>query len=147
VKVNNNVPYYDVIVFFPNQPHLNYAYRTENEGGRIYLDIPPAGYNATILIQAEGVATGSPLSFSAEKFNQLYPQSVERGYYISHDFKVSGPITEKSPIPKGTLSQKNSTPWLWLAAGGITTVAILIVVAAALLILILIKIIKKRKHH
>jgi hypothetical protein len=107
IRTNNEVPYYDVAVVFPTKPHLTYAYRTTNENGRIYLNIPPSGYDATLIIRAEGAKTGRPLSISAEKFNRNYGEYSKRGYIQTHDFRITGPIPQKAPTPKGPAKRED----------------------------------------
>jgi hypothetical protein len=135
VKVGNDVPFYRVDVIFPGKPQLTHTYRTRNVGGRIYLMVPPAGYNATMVIRAEGMKTGHPLVFRSEDFNREYPQSAKRGYYREHDFKVTGK-TPPEPLVPSWAKDKKSDPMLWLAVGGLTGMALIAVagVAAALII-------------
>ncbi|VVB52340.1 Uncharacterised protein [uncultured archaeon] len=152
IKVGNEVPYYRVGVFYPNKPQLTHTYRTRNINGKIYIRVPPAGYNATILIAAEGVTTGSPLVFTSEKFNRDYPQSAERGYFVEHDFNVSGEIPPQPAEPKlhgSLISSTAKVPgWMWIAVAGGTAATIGLIVCAAvafILILAAVKYVSRRK--
>jgi hypothetical protein len=100
IKVDNRVPFYSTKVSFPSNPDLNYELISENQVGLVYVgDIPPIEYDAQITITAIGVETIEPLSFSAEEFIDELPQSIERGYYQEHDFKVKGIPTVRPPLP------------------------------------------------
>ncbi len=135
VRVGNDVPFYRVLTYFPRQPHLTSTYRARNVDGRIYVNVPPAGYNATLVIVAEGVETGHPLTLSAEKFNREYGGAAKRGYYVAHDFKVRGEIPAEPKVP--VLPRKGSVPgWLWLAFGGTVMGALMASALAAALVLL-----------
>ncbi|MDD5111512.1 MAG: hypothetical protein PHG85_03125 [Candidatus Altiarchaeota archaeon] len=144
VAVDNDAPYYAVAVIFPERLHLNYAFRTENQDGRIYLDMPPAGYGAVVIVQAEGVEAQMPLAISSDKFNQEYAQAVEKGYYIGHDFRITGPIPGKPPVPKGTLPQKGGASWMWAAAGVLIILFFLAAGAMAVVMIVFLALILKR---
>jgi len=99
IKTNNQVPFYNIDVNLYDSPLLFYAfpsncyeYRTINEDGSIYVPMPPARYGAKIEICGVDVETGSPLVVSGEDFYQNYNSSVNQGYYLSHDFEISGEI-------------------------------------------------------
>ncbi len=151
VVVGNKVPYYRVTVMFPGKPHLNYMYRTGNVNGRIYIKVPPAGYDASVVVAAEGANTGAPLVFSSEAFNKEYPEVAKRGYYKSHDFKVSGPIPAEPTKPNWVNPTKKQaiSPWLLLLAGGTAvTIAIAAVAALAFLLLVVsVVVFWKRRHR
>jgi hypothetical protein len=114
VKVDNDVPYYRVKVEFRDDPGQNYETRTFNDNGLVYVQMPPYGVNATITVTAEGVATGRPLSFTTQDFNEKWPESVERGYYVEHDFRVSGAPAGQPAPEEVSLSASRETPyWEW----------------------------------
>jgi len=136
IRVGNEVPFYRVVTYFPRQPHLTSAYRTRNIDGRIYLQVPPAGYNATLIIVAEGVETGHPLTISAEKFNEEYPQAAKRGYYLAHDFKITGKIPAEPKVPDFSRKDGGIPGWLWLAFGGTVLGALLAFALVVALILL-----------
>jgi Ca2+-binding EF-hand superfamily protein len=92
IKVDNNVPYYNVAVLFPFQPHLSYATRTSNDKGLVYVPMPPESYHALITVAAEGVETKNPLTFNTNLFNATYEDSVKRGYFLEYKFALEGEI-------------------------------------------------------
>ena len=101
VKVDNSVPYYIVKVTFDDSS-LNYDIRTENRNGLVYVHVPPADYGATMTVTAEGVGTGSPLTFTAREFEENLAETLKKGYFIEHDFDISGTIPS---LPAGPAAQ------------------------------------------
>jgi len=92
IKVDNDVPYYDVAVLFPFQPHLSYVTRTSNDNGLVYVPVPPESYYALITVEAEGVETKNPLKFNTNLFNATYGDSVKQGYFMEYEFELEGEI-------------------------------------------------------
>ncbi|MBU4201945.1 MAG: carboxypeptidase-like regulatory domain-containing protein [Candidatus Altiarchaeota archaeon] len=101
IKVDNPVPYYIVKVTFDDSS-LDYEMRTENRNGLVYVHVPPAEYGATITVTAEGVGTGNPLTFTAEEFEENLADTLEKGYFVEHDFDISGTIPS---LPAGPAAQ------------------------------------------
>ncbi|MDD5093661.1 MAG: hypothetical protein PHV74_04670 [Dehalococcoidia bacterium] len=99
IKVNNEVPYYNVAVLFPLQPHLSYLARTANTGGWVYVQIPPEAYLAQITVAAEGVQSNNPLTFTTPQFNAAYEESLAQGYFVTHDFGIVGDIPALPAFP------------------------------------------------
>ncbi len=98
IKVEGGLPYYLVEVSFPDHPEYNYTARGQNKDGLVYVQVPPADYQAVITIRGEDVETGAPLSFTSEAFHAAYEQTQNQGYYLAHDFEISGEIPP-GPIP------------------------------------------------
>jgi hypothetical protein len=99
VKVNNDVPYYQVTVTFPQEPDLDYDLISINRSGFIYVPVPPQAYEANVELTGYGaeLVTGNPLLFTSEAFWSDYIASIERGYYVAHDFQITGVY---DPLPK-----------------------------------------------
>jgi len=101
VRTDDMVPLYHVEVELYDDPSLYYGFPTMcyhfsvfNEQGFIYVPVPPAEYQALINITGVDVKTGNPLFFSGEEFYDTFKDSVVQGYYVSHDFEISGDIPE-----------------------------------------------------
>jgi Ca2+-binding EF-hand superfamily protein len=92
IKVDNSVPYYDVAVVFPFQPHLSHVTRTSNDYGLVYVPVPPESYSAFVTVAAEGVKTKNPLTFSTNLFNATYEDSAKQGYFLEYEFALEGEI-------------------------------------------------------
>ena len=118
VKVNNDIPLYKVTVAFPQQPELDYEVVSANEDGLIHLVLPPEGYQANIAIvgydEDEELITGNPLYFTTEEFMAEYAKTVEQGYYIEHEFNISGNYKKRPQTDPWLLSRANAKllPWL-----------------------------------
>ena len=69
-------------------PNRTYDFITPNEGGFIYVQVPPPTYYAEVLIEGYGVQTNRPLEFSSIEFYNNYVQSASRGYYTEHFFGI-----------------------------------------------------------
>lgn len=102
VKVNNEVPFYNVTfaVFDSSRrspiPEHYYAFRSVNRGGLVYVPVPPDPYSVVVTVMPEGVADARPLVFASDDFNRVYAESLERGYFVEHDFNASyQPPTEE----------------------------------------------------
>lgn len=91
IRVNNAVPFYTYMVEYPGTGYLPYLSTVENVDGSIYVQVPP-NPDAKITVSANGVTTGNPLVFTSEEFDNQYENSLKQGYYVSHDFRISGPI-------------------------------------------------------
>jgi hypothetical protein len=109
IKVENTVPYYLVKVSFPDQFYLDYAVRAWNENGMINIPVPPEGYSALITVVPEGVQSNGPLNFSSEVFQRHYNTSLSQGYYVEHDFQITGPIPSHPSMPGDTTTNGGST--------------------------------------
>ncbi|MDG6218632.1 MAG: hypothetical protein QCI00_04235, partial [Candidatus Thermoplasmatota archaeon] len=101
VKTDDMVPLYHVKVELYDDPSLYYGFPTMyysfdvfNDEGFIYVPVPPTDYQALINITGAGVATGNPLLISGVEFYDNFKNSVEQGYYVSHDFEISGDIPD-----------------------------------------------------
>lgn len=99
IKVDNTVPFYLVKVSTPDQFYLDYVVRTWNRNGLINIPVPPEGYYAVVSIIPEGVQSNGPLTFSSEVFQNEYNTSLAQGYFVDHDFQVTGTIPSPPSIP------------------------------------------------
>lgn len=100
VKVDSQIPYYVVDVVFPPNPELDYSVRTENDGGLVYVHVPPLEYDSRITVSAEGVKTGNHLRFSGRDFHDKLHESIANGYFVEHDFMISGTPPKPPPLPE-----------------------------------------------
>lgn len=127
IKVNNTVPFYTVSVFFPSQPHFSYIARSRNNNGTVYVEVPPTGYKAVVTVEPEGAKSEQPLSFGTKQFHSNYTTALKNGYFLEHDFKITGVIPKEPAMPpkRGkTLSvQSSSSP-------GIFTILSVLLIAA-----------------
>ncbi|HWR27546.1 MAG TPA: carboxypeptidase-like regulatory domain-containing protein, partial [Candidatus Thermoplasmatota archaeon] len=116
IKVDNTVPFYLVKVSFPNAFYLDYVVRVWNENGMINIPVPPEGYASLVTVIPEGVQRSVPLSFTSDVFQRHYDSSLAQGYYVQHDFDITGPIPPLPSIPSDTgdtdnvPGQKTQTP-------------------------------------
>lgn len=115
IKVNNKVTYYMVEVGFPDNPELNYKIRTENRSGMVYVQAPPSGYNAVITVTPEGVKAGNPLTLTSQAYEEKMPEAIERGYYLEHDFQISGEATPEPELPPVESDGSGQKPLQWEA--------------------------------
>jgi hypothetical protein len=99
IKVENTVPFYLVKVSFPNNFYLDYMVRVWNDNGLINIPVPPKGYVSLITVIPEGVQSSVPLSFASDVFQRHYNTSLTQGYYVEHDFQVTGPIPTRPSMP------------------------------------------------
>jgi hypothetical protein len=102
IKVDNTVPFYLVKVSFPNKFYLDYVVRAWNENGLINIPVPPKGYVSIVTVIPEGVQHSAPLNFSSEVFQRHYETSLSQGYYVQHDFQVTGSIPPLPSMPGDT---------------------------------------------
>ena len=140
IQVTTTAPYYSYTVEYPGSkrwPHTNYAVNTN---GLIYVPVPPDPA-AQITVKAWGVTTGSPLVFTSQQFNDNYVNSLKQGYYVSHDFKLSGPVPPQPEIPDmgaisgGSTSGLTSQSTKAAGSGDIGSVLLLCVSVAGTLVL------------
>jgi hypothetical protein len=109
IKVDNTVPFYLVKVSFPDQFYLDYVVRAWNKNGLISIPVPPKEYQALVTIIPEGVQSNGPLNFASEVFQKHYDTSLENGYYVQHDFQVTGPIPPLPSMPGDISTNGDST--------------------------------------
>jgi len=100
IKVDNEVPFYNVEITFPDNPELDFDFITNNQDGVVYVQVPPEAYNARIKVTGKDVSTGNPLTFTSEEFYNKYPESVQKGYFVEHDFQVTGQIPTRVAAPE-----------------------------------------------
>jgi len=109
IKVDNEVPFYLVKVSIPDHFYLDYVVRAWNKDGMISIPVPPEGYKALVTIIPEGTQSSGPLSFSSEVFQKHYNTSVENGYYVEHDFEITGSIPSPPSMPGDTNTNGGSS--------------------------------------
>ncbi|MBW2075866.1 MAG: hypothetical protein JRI58_14190, partial [Deltaproteobacteria bacterium] len=118
VKVNNDVPLYKVIVTFPQQPELDYEVVSVNEDGLVHLVLPPEGYQANITVvgfdEDGGLITGSPLNFTNKEFTAENANAIEKGFFIEHEFNISGEYKKRPQTDPWLLRRANAMPLSWL---------------------------------
>lgn len=134
IKVDNTVPFYLIKVSFPNKFYLDYVVRAWNANGLVNIPVPPQGYNALITIIPEGVQSSEPLNFSSEVFQHHYDTSLAQGYYVAHDFQITGPIPPLPSMP-GSTDGTNNGPGQTTKTPGFE--AIIFLVACAMICLLL----------
>jgi hypothetical protein len=105
IRVNNAVPFFGYTVEFPTTSRAPYKGLARNNDGLIYVPVPPEP-GAKITVRAVGVTTGNPLVFTSDQFHENYLAAVKQGYYISHDFRISGPV----PTPPVTPGFSKGSP-------------------------------------
>jgi hypothetical protein len=99
IKVDNAVPFYLIKVSFPNQFYLDYVVRAWNNDGLISIPVPPEEYSALVTVIPEDVQSNGPLNFSSEVFQSHYTTSLSQGYYVEHDFQITGSIPSYPSMP------------------------------------------------
>lgn len=109
IKVDNTVPFYLVKVSFPNNFYLDYLVRVWNDNGLINIPVPPKGYVSLVTVIPEGVQSSVPLSFASDVFHHHYNTSLTQGYYVEHDFQITGPIPSLPSMPGDTTSNDGSS--------------------------------------
>jgi hypothetical protein len=101
IRTVADVPLYVVSVEYYDQPWKSYRTLVSSENNMVPVPIPPPGENAGVIIVPVGVKSDSPLFFWSEDFNRNFPAAAARGYYIEHDFRVSGPIPPRTTVSAG----------------------------------------------
>jgi hypothetical protein len=81
---------------------LDYVVRVWNDDGMISIPVPPEGYQALVTVLPEGAKSNEPLKISSEVFQNHYNDSRAQGYYLEHDFEISGSIPSLPSMPGGT---------------------------------------------
>ncbi|MBN2852024.1 MAG: hypothetical protein JXQ23_04740 [Clostridia bacterium] len=88
IKVNDDSLLYAVSVSFSDYPFLDYTTKTISIDGLVYVEVPPPEYRCTISIVPEGGRKNASFSFESDDFWSQYIGSLEKGYYLSHEFDV-----------------------------------------------------------
>ena len=73
------------------------------------IPVPPPGEDAGVTVLPVGVTYEKPLYFRSEDFNRDFSAAASRGYYVEHDFKVSGPIPPRTVVKTGGTSGSRSS--------------------------------------
>ena len=117
IKVDNEIPFYLVGISFPHYPYLNSITKTENVNGYVYVDVPPSSYDSFLFVIPEGVDLVSPiLIINSTDFNDKYEETINKGYYLEHEFEYTGEIPSAPVIPdlstevNGGSEKENGSP-------------------------------------
>ncbi|MFC2162259.1 VOC family protein [Candidatus Altiarchaeota archaeon] len=111
VKVSNTIPFYKVKIVFPDNHDYDFETLTENRDGLVYVPVPAGFHNAEVTVTADGVKTGSPLKINSREFDDDLEQSILQGYYVEHDFQVSGTPPSRPEIPEYLIDKSSYTPY------------------------------------
>ncbi len=104
IRTPVDVPHYVVSVAYYDRPWKSYRTLVSGENNMVPVPVPPPGENAGVTVVPVGVKSASPLYFRSEEFNSNFPAAAARGYYVEHDFKVSGPIPARTVVKAGGAS-------------------------------------------
>jgi hypothetical protein len=104
IRTPVDVPLYVVSVAYYDRPWKSYRTLVSGENNMVPVPVPPHGENAGVTVVPVGVKSASPLWFRSEEFNSNFPAAAARGYYVEHDFKVSGPIPARTVVKAGGAS-------------------------------------------
>ncbi len=117
IRTTVDVPIYVVGVEYTDRPWMSYRTLVAGENNMVPVPVPPPGENAGVTILPVGVKYDSPLYFQSEDFNLDSSAAAARGYYLEHDFKVTGPIPARPVVKSGSLSGTGSSSGLFTATG------------------------------
>ena len=101
IRTTVDVPLYVVSVEYYDRPWKSYRTLVSSEKNMVPVPVPPPGENAGVIVVPWGVKSESPLFFRSDEFNRNFPAAATRGYYLEHDFKVSGPIPARTAAGTG----------------------------------------------
>ena len=98
VKVNEEIPFYEIEYVICDYeyyglklPSRFYKIRASNQDGLIYVPMPE---DSEVTIRAEGVETKNPLNFNSDEFEERYDEAIENGYFMEHEFEITGEIPD-----------------------------------------------------
>lgn len=112
-----DVPLYVVSVEYYDRPWKSYRTLVSGENKMVPVPVPPPGENAGVTVVPVGVKSASPLYFRSEDFNRNFAAAASRGYYLEHDFKISGPIPARTLVKAGSTSGRGSSTGLFSGQG------------------------------
>jgi hypothetical protein len=101
IRTPVDVPVYVVSVEYEDKPHLSYRTLVSATDSLVPVPVPPPGEKAWVVVAPFGVKYERPLAFRSEDFNREFSAAASRGYYLDHDFKVSGPIPARTTARAG----------------------------------------------
>ena len=104
IRTPVDVPLYVVSVEYDDHPWMNYRTIVSSKNNLVPVPVPPPGENGGVTVIPVGVNSESPLYFRSEEFNRNFASAAARGYFIEHDFKVSGPIPTRTEVRAGGTS-------------------------------------------
>jgi hypothetical protein len=109
IKTPVDVPLYVVSVEYEDQPWKSYKTVVSGTRAMVPVPVPPPAEKARVVVVPDGVKYASPLSFRSGDFNRNFSAAASRGYFLEHDFKVTGPIPSRTTVraggPAGILSR------------------------------------------
>jgi hypothetical protein len=117
IRTPVDVPLYVVSVAYYDRPWKSYRTLVSSENKMVPVPVPPPGENAGVTVVPVGVKSASPLYFRSEDFNRNFAAAAARGYYLEHDFKVSGPIPPRTVVKTGSTSGPGRGSGLFTAQG------------------------------
>ena len=117
IRTPVDVPLYVVSVTYYDSPWKSYRTLVSGENKMVPVPVPPPGENAGVTVVPVGVKSASPLWFRSEEFNRNFAAAAARGYYLEHDFKVSGPIPARTVVKDGGTSGTGSGNGLFTGQG------------------------------
>jgi hypothetical protein len=102
IKVDERVPTYNVeIILYDDSiikipfPFMINTIQVQNDGGLIYIPVPPPTYNSEIIVEPDAVQFVNQLVIKTDDFYDSYERAIEQGFYEEHDFGVTGAIPPK----------------------------------------------------
>lgn len=117
IRTPVDVPLYVVSVAYYDRPWKSYRTLVSSENKMVPVPVPPPGEHAGVTVVPVGVKSASPLYFRSEDFNRNFAAAAARGYYLEHDFKVSGPIPPRTVVKAGSTSGAGSGTGLFTEKG------------------------------
>jgi hypothetical protein len=101
IRTPVDVPVYVVSVEYEDRPYLSYRTLVSASDSLVPVPVPPPGEKAWVVVAPFGVKYDKPLAFRSEDFNREFSAAASRGYYLEHDFNVSGPIPARTTARAG----------------------------------------------
>ena len=117
IRTTIDVPVYVVGVDYTDHPWMNYRTLVLGDNNMVPVPVPAPGENAGVTVVPVGVQYGSPLYFRSADFNDAFPGSAARGYYVDHDFRVSGPVPARTVVGAGSTPRTGADAGIFAATG------------------------------
>jgi hypothetical protein len=117
IKTPVDVPLYVVSVEYEDRPWKSYRTLVSGTDAMVPVPVPPPAEKAGITVVPVGVKYERPLFFRSEDFNRNFTAAASRGYYLEHDFKVSGPIPARTVVKAGNTYGTGSGTGLFTGQG------------------------------
>ncbi|MBN2602654.1 MAG: hypothetical protein JXA91_00800 [Candidatus Thermoplasmatota archaeon] len=114
IKVGDDITNYILTYHYTNEPYFKNYLCSQSFDNLLYVPLPPSEYNVTVTLEAAGVETTNPLTYTSKDFYDNYSTSLEQGYYREYDCITQGEIPAAPVIPdypfNGQDSNDNGTP-------------------------------------